>query len=218
MTSFPEHPEVDYSVCGSADVDELARLLGEVFSKRDPPAYAVSLSAKEFEDFVRLFSTTTAACGLTVIARYRKSGDMVGAMLTEDCAGAMPGGLDKLSPKFDPVFDILGQLDTEYWQQRERRPGEAIHLFLLGVAESAGGKGIGKQLVQTSLDLGASKGYRRAVTEATNPTSQHIFKTLGFTERVRRSYADHTFEGRRYFESIADKGGPILMDRSIAPV
>ena len=54
-----------------------------------------------------------------------------------------------------------------------------------------------------------------AVTEATNTTSQHIFRKLGFTERVRGSYADHRFRGRAVFRSIAEHGGPILMDRSL---
>jgi hypothetical protein len=52
-----------------------------------------------------------------------------------------------------------------------------------------------------------------AVTEATNKTSQHIFRKLGFTERVRGSYADHRFEGKAWFTSIDEHGGPVLMDK-----
>ena len=54
-----------------------------------------------------------------------------------------------------------------------------------------------------------------AVTEATNKVSQHIFRKLGFVERVRRSYQTHRFDGRAVFASIAEHGGPILMDRSL---
>jgi hypothetical protein len=43
------------------------------------------------------------------------------------------------------------------------------------------------------------------VTEATNKTSQHVFRKQGFIERVRRSYSDHRFEGRACFTSIADQ-------------
>lgn len=216
MANSPELTRIDYSVCDTADADAMANLLGEVFSRRDPPAYAVGLTATEFERFVLLFCPKAVAEGLTLIARSRDNGALVGALLTEDCASPMPEGLDRLSHKFEPVFDILGQLSTEYWGDRQPRPGESIHLFLLGVAESVVGCGVAQQLVTACLQLGASKGYRLAVTEATNKVSQHIFRKLGFVERARRSYETHRFDGRAVFETIAAHGGPILMDRSLA--
>ncbi len=202
-----------YDLYQARDADDMARLLAGVFSQRDPPAYAVGLSAGEFEAFVRLFCPKAAAEGLTLVARRADSGEMVGALLTEDCASAMPEGLDRLSPRFDPIFDILGQLGHEYWRERPPRFGEALHLFLLGVADSAAGKGVAQHLVARCLDHGKSRGYRLAVTEATNKVSQHIFRKQGFAERVRRSYASHRFDGRAVFTSIADQGGPMLMDR-----
>jgi hypothetical protein len=47
--------------------------------------------------------------------------------------------------------------------------------------------------------------------------SQHIFHKLGFVDRVDRSYQHHQFDGRAVFASIAEQGGPILMDRPITP-
>lgn len=138
-------------------------------------------------------------------------------MLTEDCASPPLEGLDKLSPKFDPIFDILGQLDTEYWGGQTARHGEALHLFLLGVSERAAGHGIAHQLVAECLKHGASRGYRLAITEATNKVSQHIFRKQGFVPRVQRFYQTHRFNGRQVFASIADHGGPMLMDKSLTP-
>ena len=104
---------------------------------------------------------------------------------------------------------------AEYRNEQTDRPGETLHLFLLGVAESAVGRGVAQKLVETCLKHGASHGYRRAVTEATNKVSQHIFRKQGFVERVRRSYGTHYFEGRAVFASIAEQGGPVLMDREL---
>ena len=128
----------------------------------------------------------------------------------------MPEGMNRLSRKFDPVFDILGQLGADYWGDRAALPGESIHLFLLGVAESVTGRGVGQQLVAACRELGASRGNRLAVTEATNKVSQHIFRKHGFVERARRPYEAHRFNERALFESIVEHGGPILMDRSLA--
>ncbi|MCX5946946.1 MAG: hypothetical protein NTY67_01735 [Cyanobacteria bacterium] len=55
------------------------------------------------------------------------------------------------------------------------------------------------------------------MTEATNKTLQHVFRKLGFFERIRRSYCDHLFEGQAHFVSITAQGGPMLMNREITP-
>ena len=213
MTSAP----VTYHLFTRADADEMSHLLGEVFVHRDPPAIAVGLTVAEFETFVRLYSPKADAEGLTVVARSASTGDMIGALLAEDAASAPPSGFEQLSSKFSPIFDILGQLDTEYSAARPRRPGESLHLFLLGVAQGFAGRGIAQGLVAECLAYGRRKGYRVAVTEATNTTSQHVFRKLGFVERVQRSYGEHLFEGKSYFGSITDQGGPMLMDRNVGP-
>jgi len=206
---------VNYSVYTVADADEMSRLLGDVFAYHDPPAVAVGLTASEFEPFVRLYGPKADAEGLTVVARSATTGEMIGALLAVDSASVPPDGLDQLSAKFSPIFDILAQLDAEYCGGRARQPGESLHLFLLGVADSFTGHGVAQQLVAECLTNGARKGYRLAVTEATNKRSQHVFRKQGFVERVRRSYKDHLFKGQAFFGSIAEQGGPMLMDRRV---
>jgi len=213
----PRDGMIHYSVYTEKDGNEMARLLGRVFAPHDPPAIAVGLTPAEFEAFVRLFCAKAALEGLTTVARSAETGEMVGVLLTEDSSGALPEGLEHLSAKFNPIFDILGQLDAEYRAGEPARPGECLHLFLLGVAPDHGGQGIAHQLVARCLAHGASRRFRVAVTEATNTTSQHIFRKQGFVERVRRSYESHRFNGRAYFASITEQGGPMLMERSLAP-
>lgn len=216
MIPFREVGGIQYGACESSDVAEMVSLLGEVFSLYDPPAVAVELTAAEFEDFVRLFGAKAAADRLTIVARSADTREMIGALLTEDSASPPPSGMDQLSGKFDPINDILGQLDTEYWRGQAAHPGDCLHLFLLGVARSFGGRGVAQQLVATCLENGLQRGYRLAVTEATNSVSQHIFRRLGFADRVRRSYRDYRFEGKATFSCIEGHVGPILMDKAIA--
>jgi len=204
---------IDYGLPVASEAESMAELLGRVFSRRDPPAYAVGITAPEFEAFARLLCLKAVTDELSVVARRADTRELVGVMLNEDCASPMPEGMERLSSKFDPIIDILGKLSAEYWGERSPSPGDALHLFLLGVADEATGKGVGQRLVADSLKHGAVKSYGIAVTEATNKVSQHVFRKLGFEERVRRSYERHRFEGRAYFASIAEQGGPMLMDR-----
>ena len=208
--------QIEYGVYAPSDAEAMVKLLGEVFSRHDPPAVAAGLTAAEFEAFVRLLCPQVAEERLTIVARLAGTGELAGVLLTEDSASAMPEGMDRLSPKFDPIFDILGQLDTEYRGGKTVRPGESLHLFLLGVSDRVAGRGVAQQLVAACLEHGTRRGYRIAVTEATNKVSQHIFRKQGFVERVKRSYEAHRFNGRQVFASIAEHGGPILMDKSLA--
>lgn len=141
---------------------------------------------------------------------------MVGALLAEDSVWDLPDGIAQLSVKFEPIFDILGQLDAPYEGGRTVHAGESLHLLLLGVSASFGGQGIAHQLVDRCLANGVRKGYRVAVAEATNKTSQHIFRKHGFVERAQASYRDHRFNGQAVFASIAEQGGPMLMDKQLS--
>lgn len=210
-----EHMGIAFGVAEQSDLEDITRLLGAVFSRHDPPAVATGLTPAEFEDFVGLMCPGVAVARLTIVGRSTESGELAGALLTEDSASPPPSGLDRLSKKFDPIFDILGQLDTDYRQGKPVVTGESLHLFLLGVAETFSGRGVAQQLVTSCLANGIRRGYRTAVTEATNSVSQHIFRKQGFVDRAQRTYRDHRYEGQAFFAAIDGHVGPILMDRPL---
>lgn len=204
---------VRFDVCGANDVDELVALLADAFTRADPPAVAVGLRPPEFAALVELYRDRVVGDGLTIVARTTDTGEMAGALLAEDSTAVFPPGVERLSRKFEPIFDILSQLDADYRVGRPVRRGDSLHLFLLGVNERLSRRGLAQRLVAESLALGKERGYRAAVTEATNVVSQHVFQKLGFVERVHRSYADYRLRGHGVFTAIAEHGGPVLLDR-----
>jgi len=206
---------IEYAAYTPAHEAELVHLLADVFARFDPPAIAVGLTPEEFQPFVRLLCVNAAADELTMVARLTDTGEMAGALLTEDSAAALPDGFTNLSPKFEPIFDILDRLGSEYRDGRSPARGDVMHLFLLGVKPQFAGRGIAQQLVAACTARGAARGYKTAVTEATNRASQHLFRKQGFVERVTASYAEHRSRGVCCFASIADQGGPILMDKKL---
>lgn len=211
-------PKIDYRLYRETDADDMSRLLSAVFAEGDPPAVAVGLEPSEFEAFVRLFCRQAARQELTIVAHCAETGEICGVLLTVDSASRLPDGIDQVSDKFDPIFDILEQLDEEYRGGEDVAFGESIHLFLLGVKKRFSGMGVAQNLISKCVANGASRSYRVAVTEATNKASQHVFQKQGFVERVSRSYDKHRFDGRVPFASIADQGGPILMTKELSSV
>jgi ribosomal protein S18 acetylase RimI-like enzyme len=216
MVDSAARNEIEYRPYAATDADAMTRLLADVFSHHDPLAFAVGVTAADFETFVRPLCTKVAAEGLTYVARRSDTGKMVGVLLTEDAASSAPEELSRLDKKFDPVMDILGEIVAEYRAVSEPILGESLHLFLLGVSDEATRQGVGQELVKAVLENGARRGYRMAFAEATNKVSQHIFRKLGFASRAHRSYLDYRFHGEAVFACIAEYGGPILMDKSFA--
>ena len=203
---------IEYRLFQSSDVDGAAAVLADAFSRREPLGIAIGATESEFNRFVRVLAPKVAAEQLTVIACDTDTGEIVGVMLNEDNATPPPEGLETLSPKFAPVFELLHGLSVEHRAGGAApKPGEWLHLFLLAVAEHAGGRGIAQGLVAASIETAARRGYTHAVVECTGPVSQHIFRKQGFVDRASKQYAGHPV-----FSSVAYAGGTILMDRVLA--
>jgi hypothetical protein len=217
MVASYEHLGVRYGLVEASDLDEVATFLGIVFAANDPLALALGVTPGEFEDLARCFSSGAGDDGLTIVARRAYTGELVGALVAADGSSDLPSGIERLSPKFAPVFDLLGGLDAEYHQGTSPAPpGTWLHLLLLGVPEPFGGREVGAQLLACCLENSTRKGFRVASAEATHSASQHILRKQGFVDRVRRSYQEYRFQGKAVFAGIEGHAGPILMDRVLA--
>jgi GNAT superfamily N-acetyltransferase len=207
--------DVVYGIAETADIEEMADLLANVFSRFEPPAVASGLSFDEVREIVLQYGWRAPADGLTLLARDQPSGRLIGAMLTDDFATPPPVPPDRLPKKFMPIAALLDELDRQYREHHSVVQGDALHLFMLGVAPDFGGKGIANGLVRLTLDNGKQKGFSRAITEATGNVSQHVFHKQGFVGRFRIAYPDFRFEGRRTFETIVEHQAVLLMERRL---
>lgn len=216
MIRFQESSGVQYGVFELSDQDEMASLLAETFSRYEPPALALGLTAEEFEPQVRRFGPAVAAEGLTIVARSAATGEMVGASLATDFTAPPPAGGEPPSEKFLPVFTLIDQLDAQYQRDKTIEPGKYLHLLLLGVARPFMGQQVAQHLVAACEDNARRKGYRVVVTEATGSVSQHIFRKQGYTARFEISYQEYRYQGSPVFASIEGHSGMILMDKELA--
>jgi len=180
----------------SSDTAAVVNLLGRVFSAAEPPAVAVGLTPGDVERFVGFLCPKAATDGLTVIVRTPEANQVVGVLLTDDFAVPPELDLHDVTEKFLPILTMLDGLDEEYRQGRSILPGQYLHLFMLGVDPTFAGRGIAQRLVAACLETGRQKGYTHAVTEATGVVSQHVFRKLGFVDRLRAPYQDYRYGGR----------------------
>ena len=152
---------------------------------------------------------------MTIVARSADTGEMVGALLTEDATALPPPGVELVSTKFHPIFDILSELDAEVHIDPCPGTGRSTPSLSPWRCRAVRGPWIAQQLVASCVANGARHGYQTAITEGTNKTLQHVFRKQGFVERVWRRYAEHRFDGRAWFQSITEHSGPMLMDKTL---
>ena len=207
---------VQYELFDIKELHEMAVMTAEAFARYEPITSSLGISIEDFADFVRLRSRPKAEQEeLTVIARHQDTNQIIGAMVADDFAVEPPEEIRHLADKFEPVWAILDELDTQYKQGRILPKGEYLHLLLGAVDHRHTGKNVAKNLVQTCLENGIKKGYRTGVVEATGVVSQHICRKFGFMDCFEIPYKIFAFQGKRVFESIEGHRGIILMDKAL---
>ena len=208
--------DVEYGVLRAADLDCMVQLVAKAFSSADPPAVAMGLTAQDLAQFLRTIAKHGAEAGLTTVARLRSTGEVVGAMLSDDFAAPPAVDLNAIARGFRPIFAMLEQLDRQYLPNEPAELGKYVHLFMLAVDARFAGQGLAQGVVRLCLENARKQGYRRAVTEATGVVSQHLFRKLGFQERCRIAYQNFQYDGEAVFSSIVDHGGVALMDHVLS--
>ena len=144
-----------------------------------------------------------------------ETGQVIGAMIADDFASALPEGMGLLGKAFQPIFALLEELDEQYKKGRTPRLGEYLHLFMIAVDHRHQGRKVAQNLVWACLENAARKGYHTAVAEATGVISQHLFRSgFGFRDRLEIPYKTFVYEGRPVFASIEGHTGAILMDKT----
>ncbi len=207
--------DIEYGLLEPTEVEAMVGVLAEAFSRYEPLAVAVGLSAPEIAQIVSAFSPKALAETLTVVAREASSKDLVGALLVEDFGTPPPEGLDQIVPAFAPIGAFLDGLDQQYRASRTISVGTHLHLLMIGVAHRVAGRGIAHQLITTCLANGKTRGYSLAVTEATGSVSQHVFRALGFRDILSAPYKDFVFNEEAVFVPIVEPEAAILMERAI---
>ena len=210
-----EAEDVRYELFHMRDLNEMAVMVAEAFTRYEPVTASLGIPSNDFAKFVRLLGPKAEQEQLTVIARDQKSGQIIGAMITDDFAVEPPKEIKQLGENFEPVWAVLDELDTQYKQGRILPEGWYLHFFLLAVGHRYIGMHVARNLVQACLENGIKKGYKTGVVEATGILSQNLFKKFGFADRFEAPYKTFTFQGRRVFESIKGHHGIILMDKAL---
>lgn len=112
MKLLREAQGVLYELFDIHALDDMAVVIAEAFARYEPMAVIQGVSREELVDFVKLFGPKAAKEELSVLARDRETGQVIGAMLADDFASAPPEGIEHTSETFGPILGLLDESDT----------------------------------------------------------------------------------------------------------
>jgi ribosomal protein S18 acetylase RimI-like enzyme len=211
MTFLNKNTEISFPKIQHRDIEQTATCISQVFSSFEPMAKALKISFNEFYRFAVPVCQKAADEEISLIAKDRKTGEIVGFIISEDLMTVEPDPTEGIDHKFECVFSLLSKLEKNYRSSHPVKAGQVLHIFMLGVQAKYTKRQIATTLVRENCKLAKHHNFEIAIAEATSVGSQQIFRNLGFTEEFAIEYKSYKFKGKQIFSSLENPPNCLLM-------
>lgn len=197
---------ISYQILAEENLASSIECISRTFQSGEPMTKALGITLEEFKYFAKILLRKAVNDQLSLVATDNITGQVVGILIGEDFVTEALEGIETVSPKFLPIFELLGGLDEAYKEKSLVKSGQLYHIFMVGVYKEYAGLSV--QLTNKVEIMARKKGYTSAIAEATSAISQKIYtKRLGFKEveeipPVR--YAEFQHEGKSVFANITE--------------
>jgi ribosomal protein S18 acetylase RimI-like enzyme len=145
-------------------------------------AFVDEPSRDSWEHFISYFTKECSSNGLSVIAVDETNGKIAGCMWNRDAAIELNPGVWEIPPPLGNTLEALVEVERKFSESHSNglANGEVFELWMLAVAPHYRKNGIAAVLIETSLELARSKGFSKAVVEATGEFSYKSILKFGF--------------------------------------
>lgn len=210
-----EDNEIVYEIFQEKDLEETTKLFSEVFPRGETTVKYLKITPKQYYSVADLYCKKAIKEGLSMIARDKNTGKIVGFLLNEDFDSPKPEGIEKIDPIVAMDMSLIDVLEEDL--KANKKEGEKrFHLFLGGTDIGYENKHILSTLLEESIKLAKDKNFTSIIAEPTGFATQHIIKKLGFEKRNFIEYKKYQFEEKFIFENMEDCPiGIILMEKII---
>jgi ribosomal protein S18 acetylase RimI-like enzyme len=199
-----------------SDVDEAARLYGEVFLADEPTTRFREPDPVMFHYYARLYVRSLAGKKLSFIAHDEKTHEPAGFLFsvdfTDDPKNDGEWMMEFLS-QFPEIVTMIDELEERYLDCAAILPGSVLHIFQIGVDRKYRGHGVAQAMIRRVLVHARKLGFRQVIADCTHPASRRSFEQCGFHEAGFLSYDTFSMNGVRFFAGL--EGGISLMVRDI---
>jgi predicted GNAT family acetyltransferase len=170
---------------------------------QEPMSQALGIDAKSYITLAEIVCQKAIKEQLSLVAKERKSGDVIGFSICEDLITDIPN-FANIDSRFKIIFDLLSKLDEWYLKNYPVKSGAILHLFMTGVDEQHRGKGIAKKLMEETFKVAKNNNYTSIIAECTGVITQHICAKYGFKQLQEIEYKTYVHKGELVFKDIQD--------------
>lgn len=203
--------ELSFEVLSLEDVQLVTEVVANSFTRKPgcPMTRYRLISKEDFIQFATEICREGAKSNLSMVAKQRATGKIVGALITLP-HGVMPESQEFAEEKFLPILSLLDEIDKGF------EPIHSAHHFFLAVDPDFQRRKVGKNLLLKSDERLSALGYLSVYAEAATPISQRIFSQFGYQivkEIMYETYASgpyYPFQGiERFCGDSLGLSGPL---------
>jgi len=196
--------QLKYLLLTNTDLSITIDCVVKVFLYDEPMTKNLDITESEFKNFVTIICNKCVKEKLSYICKNSHN-KIIGFCLNEDLIDDGDISLDKITPKMNPILNLLGSLDSSYLKNKRKTKNTFFHLFMVGSLSEYRNQGIVKRLIKNSLVLAKKNKYKTALSEATNLKSQNLLEKFNFKFVKKVKYSDFKFKGVYFFKNIGEK-------------
>ncbi len=214
FNQLEEKKEIIYEMLAMKDLEETIACIVDVFPRAEPMTKAVEITSDEFYPFAEIYCIKAIRERLSLIARDKATGNVIGFLISENLASEPPNGIETINEKFLPIIKLLDGLDEKYKESLELNKRNILRLFMVGVSKHYEGLNLATTLIKENIKLAKVKNYSRAIGEATSSVTQHILRDkLGFDEKFSIEYKSYTYNGKHVFKNVKNPSRCVLLEK-----
>lgn len=187
------------------DVPGVTRCYASVFLTDEPMTRYCRIGPELFLPPAHVYVSLCASDLLSYIVKDTISGDSAGFIFCSDLStdwSSRDPRMAEIFSLFHEITCVLGRLEMYYHENYPSGPGEALHIFQVGITPLFRGLGVAKALVRTALENARDRGFSYALAECTSPASRSLFCSCGFVSGYKIPFQELSLDGACYFRDI----------------
>ncbi|XP_063596605.1 uncharacterized protein LOC134773339 [Penaeus indicus] len=204
LTEMGDAKGIEYVVLGREAFEEVAKLINDEFLTREPLSMGSRLSGSATEGAIGSGLKKCLDSGVTIGAKDASTGALVGVRLSYIQTKGDDSHVEPTNEFEKRVLGIVSEAGSKVDVFQDPGVEKVLYMYMLSVRRDYGGRGIGKKLVQVTMERGKELGCQLAFTTITNVLSGRIFLGLGYETRYTLDMA--TPEGDRGMDLEAMDG------------
>jgi GNAT superfamily N-acetyltransferase len=191
-----------YKVLDESHAKESTNVVKTAFLE-EPANSFLDVSGAQWDYFLSYFTGECSKNRLSIIAIDEASGKVAGCLWNRDAAGELHEDLMKIPPPMGYTLEALCEVERKFLESNSISYGNVFELWMLAVLPEFRKNGISASLVETSLEVARSKGFKKAVVETTGEFSFKSMSKFGFQTTHQVNYKEFvTRDGTRPWENF----------------